>query len=323
MAQSALGMGSMKIHTWLTLGRVSNLPSVWTNILAAVLVAQSALSVEKHTSTDLATTPFSTAGALTIELVLMWTVAVLALSLMYLGGMFLNDAFDADWDRQHKVQRPIALGQVASFQVWLHGGGMLCLGIVLAGGLYQSVSGHQLAFGWLSALALAGFILSYNYLHKRFVLAPVLMGMCRFGVYFVAALLLAQITTELLIVATGMCAYICGVTYSAKNEHINAMAGAWSLILLFSPVFLLAILGYSHPFFWLYALAFSVYLLRNIRRHLLLPKRNIGGFIGGLLAGIPLLDGLALASINLIVPSLLCCAVFLLMPRLQQWISAT
>ena len=177
--------------------------------------------------------------------------------------------------------------------------------------------------GWLSAAGLAGFILSYNYLHKRFALAPLLMGMCRFGVYFIAALLLAQITTELLIVAAGLCAYICGVTYSAKNEHINQMTGAWSLLLLFSPVLLTASLGFSHPYFWFYAVAFSAYLLSKVRQHLLGPTRNIGGFIGGLLAGIPLLDGLALASMNLIEPSLLCFLVFMMMPGLQRWISAT
>lgn len=316
-----MGSGSMSINTWLTLGRVSNLPSVWTNVVAAALVANSALSTDGFSSVF--SVPTNASAPSPAELVLMWAGTLAALSLMYLGGMFLNDAFDADWDRKHKIQRPIAQDRVSSFQVWLHGSSMLCLGLLLAGSLYQSQTHNQSIIGWLSACGLAAFILSYNYLHKRFALAPLLMGMCRFGVYFIAALLLAQITMELLILAIGLCAYICGVTYSAKNEHINQVTGAWSLVLLFSPVLLSASLGYSHPFFWLYALAFSAFLLNKIRRHLLTPQRNVGAFIGGLLAGIPLLDGLALASMNLVVPSLLCFAVFLLMPRLQQWISAT
>ena len=36
----------------------------------------------------------------------------LAVSLFYVGGMYLNDAFDAGWERQHRPERPIPAGQV-------------------------------------------------------------------------------------------------------------------------------------------------------------------------------------------------------------------
>ena len=79
-------MSPMK--TWMTLGRVSNLPTVWTNTLAAALLA-------------------SSAGALAPPSSLVWVLLLTTLSLLYLAGMFLNDLLDADWDEQHHNPRPI------------------------------------------------------------------------------------------------------------------------------------------------------------------------------------------------------------------------
>ena len=72
----------LNIKTWMTLGRVSNLPTVWTNTLAAALLA-------------------SSAGALAPPSSLVWLLLLAALSLLYLAGMLLNDLLDADWDQQH------------------------------------------------------------------------------------------------------------------------------------------------------------------------------------------------------------------------------
>ena len=55
------------VRTWLVLGRVSNLPTVWTNALAGVVLAGSATGSEFY-----------------------W--AALVLTLAYIGGMYLNDA---------------------------------------------------------------------------------------------------------------------------------------------------------------------------------------------------------------------------------------
>ena len=63
-------------RTALRLGRVSNLPTVWTNVLAAA--ALSGALAGSHGDAG--------AGAL--------GGLLLAMSLFYVGGMFLNDAFD-------------------------------------------------------------------------------------------------------------------------------------------------------------------------------------------------------------------------------------
>ena len=65
----------MNARAWFRLGRVSNLPTVWSNVLAAVALAGAGGAF---------VSPGALFGLLT------------ALSLFYVAGMVLNDAFDAE-----------------------------------------------------------------------------------------------------------------------------------------------------------------------------------------------------------------------------------
>lgn len=316
----------MRLHTWLTVGRASNLPSVWSNVFAAALIAQASLSNKALDNKALSTGAMGSVewiqGSVSLQIIL-WFGCLLSLSLMYLGGMFLNDAFDANWDRHNNNARPITQGKVSAAAVWLYGIGMLVLGMGLAGSLYQHAAPEQATYGWVAVGLLATLILLYNLVHKRFRHSAVLMGGCRLSVYLIAALMLADITPELFLTALALCIYISGITYVAREEHTNKVSHLWSVGLLFLPVILVSFLGYSFPFFWLYACCLSLYLLYTMQRCLFTSNKNVRGFIGGLLAAVPLLDGLMLASMNLILPSLLCVAVFFIMPGLQKWIQAT
>src|SRR5436190_17496916 len=79
-------------RTYLLLSRVSNLPTVWSNVLAG-LVAGSAF-------------PGSVTTPATVALL------ILGASAFYTGGMFLNDAFDAPFDRRARPERPVPRGEV-------------------------------------------------------------------------------------------------------------------------------------------------------------------------------------------------------------------
>ncbi|HEY4951797.1 MAG TPA: UbiA family prenyltransferase, partial [Verrucomicrobiae bacterium] len=82
-----------QLRTLLVLGRVSNLPTVWSNCLASWWLA---------------------GGGNLGKLPLLF----LGVSALYTGGMFLNDAFDAEFDRQRRASRPIPSGAISLPAVW-------------------------------------------------------------------------------------------------------------------------------------------------------------------------------------------------------------
>lgn len=146
----------MSVQTALKLGRVSNLPTVWTNVIAGVALS-------------------------TLEI--RWLVVVpvaLAASLLYVAGMYLNDAFDRRWDAEHRPERPIPSGEVPARLVFQAGFGMMAAALVVL----AVAAGERALF--LGAV-LAGLIVLYDVFHKRTPFAPAIMGLCRVAVYLLAA----------------------------------------------------------------------------------------------------------------------------------------
>jgi 4-hydroxybenzoate polyprenyltransferase len=145
------------LATALRLGRVSNLPTVVTNVMAGVALSGAPL-------TPLVIVPVA-----------------LAMSLAYVAGMYLNDAFDRRWDAQHRPERPIPAGQVSARVVFLAGFTMLGASLLIL--LMGPGQGRAL----LGGLALAALIVLYDVTHKHIRFAPLLMGLCRVAVYVTAA----------------------------------------------------------------------------------------------------------------------------------------
>src|ERR1700730_13007426 len=77
-------------YAYLLLARCSNLPTVWTNVLAGTIASGAAF-----VKADVA------------------RIAV-AVSLLYTAGMFLNDAFDREFDARARPSRPIPAGDVSA-----------------------------------------------------------------------------------------------------------------------------------------------------------------------------------------------------------------
>lgn len=174
----------------LKLGRVSNMPTIWTNSLAGALLAGGAVGEG----------PF-------------WCL-MLAMTLMYIGGMYLNDAFDAEIDAQERPERAIPSGRVARSTVFVLGFGMLVAAVAL-------LAKFNMAAG-IGAPALAGCIVPYDWYHKTNPLSPVVMGACRALVYMTAAFCF---TTEpggaVKIGAVLLLCYLIGLTYVAKQENLG------------------------------------------------------------------------------------------------------
>jgi len=141
-----------RMRTLLVLGRVSNLPTVWSNCLAAGLLSAGLRS-----------------GAPAWPMFLLLATGC---SLLYLGGMYLNDAFDVAFDALHRPERPIPSGKISRRAVAVLGG------IWIAGGVLILV---PVGGGW--AWALAGFILFYDVSHKKSAVGLPVMAGCRALIY--------------------------------------------------------------------------------------------------------------------------------------------
>ncbi len=161
---------------------------------------------------------------------------IVAVTLHYTGGMFLNDAFDAEIDSAERSARPIPSGQISVQTVFLLGGAQIVIGTLLLFMLDAEAG--------LLGVALAGVVLLYDWLHKRTALAPVIMGACRFLVYLIAAAAVATPDDpRLLLAAAGLWSYTAGLTYAAKQEALDRMDSFWPLALLAAPVIIGALLA--------------------------------------------------------------------------------
>jgi 4-hydroxybenzoate polyprenyltransferase len=204
----------------LLLSRVSNLPTVWSNVLAGSAAAAAA---------RLAPTDWWALAAVT-----------LSASLFYTGGMFLNDAFDAQFDRRARPERPIPRGEISAQSAFAIGYVLLAIGL-----LSLARAPVAMALG----VVLGAAIVFYDARHKGITLAPALMGACRGLVYAIAAA--AQTGTVPFVVLVGglaMTAYVAGLTVVAKSAGARAPWIVPLLIAGISVVDSLFILATGHDF---------------------------------------------------------------------------
>lgn len=254
----------MRLTTALRLGRVSNLPTVASNVLAGGALAGS-----------------SSASALAVT----WV----ACSSLYVGGMFLNDACDAEIDTVERPERPIPSGLASRREVLGWAAGLLLVGVALA----LTVT----AAAGVGAAVTAGLIVLYDVVHKRTAFAPAIMGACRMGVYWTAACTAAE--PQWPAVALGslvLFGYVLGLTYAAARENSTGLVRVGPLLGLFAPAFVIGprlALSILDLFCLVAFLAWVGFCTRRVRTRM--PALIRSG-IGGLIAGIALLDALWLAS---------------------------
>ncbi len=290
----------MKLDVALRLSRISNLPTVWTNVLVGVALA--AVAVDP------------------LQLVLL----LLSMSLYYIGGMFLNDAFDREFDARARSERPIPAGEVSAREVFIHGYAMLAGGLallVVIGHLGDRAAPWSGAFG---GALLAAFILLYNAYHKTNPLSPLLMGICRMLVYLTAALAVAGATPMAVgLAALVLLGYLIGLTYAAKQEHLNRLERAWPLGLLALPPLYGLVLARQEPLAFLPLALLCVWTVLAVRRLLRREPGDVPRAVVALIAGISLLDATLLAGQGETGLMLLAIAGFGLTLGLQRWVSGT
>lgn len=146
------------MRPWLELLRISNLPTVWSNLIAGAVIVSA----------------FDGRVGLGPMLVIL-----VAGSALYLGGMVLNDVFDATIDARERPSRPIPSGRVSRRAASRLGWGLLGVGCLLP----WTVS---IAAGVIANL-IAALVVIYDAIHARTAWSVLVMAGCRAGLYPLAA----------------------------------------------------------------------------------------------------------------------------------------
>jgi 4-hydroxybenzoate polyprenyltransferase len=280
-------------QTLLVLGRVSNLPTVWSNCLAGWLLGGGGR--------------WETLGAL-----------VAGATALYVGGMFLNDAFDVEFDQVHRRERPIPSGQITVVAVWAWGFGWLALGLVLLAPLGRTPA--------LLAFALVAGIVLYDALHKLVAFAPLLMAACRSLLYLLAGAAAERGVGGLVLWSSlALGSYITGLSYFAVHESAKRGLPRWPVLLLFAPVALaVAVNAGSYRLrALLLSLLLGAWIVRSLDHAFRQIGPNVGAAIAGLLAGIALVDLLAVAGGETVGIGLAFLGCFVAALLLQRLVPAT
>jgi hypothetical protein len=287
------GNATPTLRTLLVLGRASNLPTIWSNCLAGWLLGGGGDG---------------------------WRFLTLCFgaSLLYVGGMFLNDAFDSNFDRQHRRERPIPSGAIREKQVWVLGLGWLAMGWASLAWL----GGATAILGVLLVLC----IVLYDAIHKMVTFAPVLMAACRFLLYSVAASA-AELGVTGLALWSGLAlgAYIAGVSYLASKESTGRKVRYWPCLFLAAPIglALLVNVGLYQRIGFLLSVLLAIWVIWCLRYAFGRSQPNIGYSVSGLLPGIVLVDLLAVVGGSTLMFTAVFLALFVLALLLQRFVPAT
>lgn len=270
----------MRIADWLRLARVSNLPTCVSNAMVGLAIGAGIDPI-----------PFDALVG-----------SIVAVSLLYVAGMILNDAVDVDVDRVERPERPIPAGRIslkAAYAV-----AAILIGIALI--VLWRLSPQAMAVG----LILVAAIVCYDLLHHIFAPAVLLMGAARSLVYLVAASAVSYPFNPVLggLFAGALGVYVVLVTLIARGENTRRTNRSW--MALVAPLVVLAVAGVLQPVNWMLTGAAAVVLLgwTGLAFARLRQTRTKQGVMA-MLAGICLVDAFLLTLIDrpaLMAASLAC-----------------
>ena len=250
----------------LDLCRVSNLPTVISNCVAGSLVAE---------------------GILGLDLIFV----LIGASLVYSGGMVMNDAVDFRYDKKFKKDRPIVSSKISLFSSW-----QLAVLFLVSGSVFLGIG--STSYFWVAVLIIS--IIFYNVFHKKFGITIYVMGFCRSLLYFIAGYTLS-LSNSVILWGLALGLYTAGITLVARGEDTDQKVKMIGIILLTAPVFLsiycsLVSLNLIVPIIFSSS-ALIVLILYSLR---IINSENpgkIGKAVSLLIAGMCIVDSMAVSSV--------------------------
>jgi hypothetical protein len=257
-----------KLAAYLALARISNTPTVVTNVLAGASLGLAA------------------SGRGVIAPLYVMVAISLAMVLYYTAGMVLNDICDYEFDKQKRADRPLVTGAVSMNEAKVLTHALFATGSILL----ALVDIKLLLIGFV----LVGFITVYDTWHKGNVLSPVIMAINRMLVYVIAFIAFYPTPTTALWIALGLLmSYMIGLTFIAKSETEDSFSKYWPLAVLYLPVvyFLTQLNQPNAALTLILLIAFALWIAYSVR---FVYQGKIGKGITSLIAGISLYDALVI-----------------------------
>jgi 4-hydroxybenzoate polyprenyltransferase len=212
-----------EFQCWLTLLRISNAPTVISNIMVGLTLA---ISVHSEIWTNRLSPP-------RLETIKPLLIISIGLVLIYFAGMILNDAIDSTRDKVNRPERPIPSGVIKNRDAWIVGF------ILLVSGVLISILSTTEAF--VSMCILSGCVILYTFTHKWFLPAIIIMAICRGLVYLVAmSAFYAPPPYGLLIPFTiAIATYTALLSFLGRFENVKGQyKKSWIVWLLILPPFI-------------------------------------------------------------------------------------
>ncbi len=275
--------GPGRLRAWIELARLSNAPTVVSNALTGAAIGLSS------TGTAPGFGPVVSASS--------------GMVLLYVAGMFLNDAADAAIDRAERPGRPIPSGRISRRAAWIAGAGCLVAGIALC-----APAG---AASMTLAAILAVAIVIYDLVHSATAASIVLLGLCRALVYLpVAASVHWPVDWWIALPpAVALGSYVVLLSVVARAEALPRPQGRPWLVLPLPLVVIMPAVILWPPRLWVLAVVaqfvLAGWLVATMRDLAARPPR-LGRAVGAWLAGICLVDGYYLLVLDR--PALACAA---------------
>lgn len=254
------------MRTYLLLSRPWYLPTVWSNCLAGWWLGGGG---------NLSALPLLLAGA----------------SAIFLAGSFLKDALDAPFDTQNRQWRPIPAGAISSGAVYAWAAYWAALGA----GLLFAVGPRTGSLG----LALLLMLALYHAGRRVFMLAPVLLGLCRLLLYLLSAAAAAQgITGWAIWGGVAVALYTAGARWTIPEAAPAAPRRYWPLVGMLFPVLLALVMnaGEYQEAGLLLSLVLALWVARSLRHSWWSLEPSHSSTYSGLVAGTVFVDWLAAAD---------------------------
>jgi hypothetical protein len=270
-----------KTRSFLASARIANLPGVACHVITGALIAGWIAGASKDP-----------------EPIRWVTISIAAFSgvLLCIGGNLLNDWHDRDWDAKYRPERSLPSG-------------LFSPGMFLYCGLCNLIAGVLAMFvlDWRAgsiAMVITACIAIYTAFHKRTGWTVIPLAMCRGLLPLMGAYAIAEDAGSPLIL--GLCGslflWTCGLSLDARGESTGAMVRAslaWSLLLLAPLLAAWAVRPIDAlPWTALAPVALWLVMVRGPYRHSAKMR------VSALLAGLPLLDFIVLATVWGTLPGL-------------------